>query len=235
MQFYKQKTVLFIGLALVACFANDTHPNHKEKALAEAKAHHEAKTTLTPEQTFHKLLSGNTAFATNKLKHPHQSTKWAKEISKEQHPFAVVVTCSDSRVAPEVLFDQGLGDLFVVRTAGEVVGDFEIGSIEYAVSHLGSALIVVMGHERCGAVKATIAGDSTHASVESIFKEIQPAVDAAKNLDGDFLDNAIKLNVKLVAAKISKSPVLKSYFDQGKLKIVGAYYDLDDRLVKSVQ
>lgn len=113
---------------------------------------------LSPDQALQKLLDGNRRFAGSMLKNPHHSMHWRTAVAEEQHPFAVILSCSDSRVPPEIIFDEGLGDLFVIRTAGHVAGDSALGSIEYAVGHLGVGLVLVLGHENCGAVKATVDG-----------------------------------------------------------------------------
>lgn len=122
------------------------------------------------------LVEGNQRYMRDHPKHPHQSLKRIKELNSGQHPFAVIVSCSDSRVPPELIFDQGLGDLFVIRTAGNVIGDFELGSIEYAVEHLGANLIVVLGHDGCGAVSAFI--EHKH---ERLNNHIQNIIDYLKD------------------------------------------------------
>jgi carbonic anhydrase len=156
------------------------------------------------------------------------------DLAQSQSPFAIIVSCSDSRVPPEILFDQGVGDLFVIRSAGQVVTEVGLGSIEYAVEHLGVNLIMVLGHERCGAVKATLAGGEAPGSIGSIVKIIKPAADKAKEQGGDILNNAIQLNVKMVAEKIAASPVIRHALGEGKLKVVKGVYDLDEGMVKSI-
>ncbi len=151
------------------------------------------------------------------------------ELTKSQHPFAVIVSCSDSRVPPEIVFDQGLGDLFVVRVAGNVIDDHSLGSIEYAVNHLAVRLIVVLGHQRCGAVKAakeTIAArGKAPAHIQSLVTAIQPAVEATINGD---LEATTEANVKhVVEALHSSTPVLKPKVDSGELQVIGGYYSLD--------
>ena len=136
---------------------------------------------------------------------------------------------------PEIIFDQGLGDLFVVRLAGHVLNDEALGSIEYAVEHLGVRFIVVLGHERCGAVDATVKGGEAPGYIGSIVKAIKPAVDKAKNQPGDLLDNAIKANVTMVVEQLkSSAPILESFVKKGSLKVIGARYDLDDGKVTIV-
>lgn len=177
-----------------------------------------------------KLVEGNSRFINEKYLNNHISVDYRKELAKGQHPFAVIVTCSDSRVSPEIIFDQGLGDLFVIRTAGEVVDSLEIGSIEYAVEHLGAKLVVVLGHESCGAVSAAVNGGEMPKNIASIIEEIKPAVEKAKNQKGNLVDNAIINNVNLIVNKIgSKSDVLKEMKD---VKVVGAVYSLTNSKVE---
>ncbi len=175
-----------------------------------------------------KLIEGNKRFVSMALSHPDQSTTQRLRLSTGQKPFAIVLGCSDSRVPPEVVFDQGLGDLFVIRVAGNVVDPVILASIEYAAGHLGSPLIVVLGHERCGAVHATAVGDEPHGHLGSLVELLQPAVAEAKSLTGDVVENAVRINVKRMVTSLRTSkPVLAELVEAGKLKIVGARYDLD--------
>lgn len=176
------------------------------------------------------LKEGNSRFINEKYSNIHIDKITRKELSKGQHPFAVVVTCSDSRVSPEILFDQGLGDLFVIRTAGEVISDVEIGSIEYALEHLGTNLVVVLGHDECGAVKATIAGGELPKNIKAIADLIAPAVNEAKKETGNLLDNSIKNNVKLVMDTFNKKTTLDLKHEE--VKVVGAIYDFDENKVE---
>jgi len=174
-----------------------------------------------------KLVDGNLRFLAGKVLHPNQSMERVDQTAQAQHPFAIVVSCSDSRVPPEVLFDQGIGDLFVIRTAGEVVTEVELGSIEYAVEHLGVGYLVVMGHKRCGAVDATLKGGDLPPNIEAVAAQIRPAVEAARFMKGDLLDNAVRENTKVVLAKIQSTPVLSEALHSGKLNLKAAYYDID--------
>ena len=186
--------------------------------------------TVSADAALGNLVDGNARFVGEKYLHDHISADYRKELAKGQHPFAVIVTCSDSRVSPELIFDQGLGDLFVIRTAGEVVDELEIGSIEYAVEHLGAKLVVVLGHESCGAVSAAVNGGEMPKNIASIIEEIKPAVEKAKNQKGNLVDNAIINNVNLIVNKIgSKSDVLKEMKD---VKVVGAVYSLTNSKVE---
>ena len=188
---------------------------------------------ISTDQTLQKLTDGNRRYVAAKSVHPNQTAARRADVAEGQHPFAVIVSCSDSRVPPEVVFDQGVGDLFVVRVAGHIVDDVALGSIEYAVAHLGAPLIVVLGHERCGAVDAAVKGGEAHGHIGSLVEAIQPAVKKAKGRPGDALDNAVRANVKYVVGKLrSAGPFLDARVRKGALKIVGARYDLDDGKVE---
>ena len=179
------------------------------------------------------LLDGNKRYVEAKLSHPNQSRDRRIEVAKGQHPFAAVVSCSDSRVPPEVVFDQGLGDLFVIRLAGNVLTDEALGSLEYAVEHLGFKYILVLGHERCGAVEATIKGGEAPGHIAGLVKAIRPAVEKVKNEPGDLLDNAVRANVVMVVQQLrSSGPILEGLVKKGELTIDGARYDLDDGVVE---
>src|SRR5262249_8904804 len=144
-------------------------------------------------------------------------------VSEVQNPFAVIVSCSDSRVPPEIIFDQALGELFVVRMAGNIVDDFAIGSIEYGVSVLGANLILVLGHSNCGAVDAAMKGLKFDNHIQEVLNAIRPAIGDVK----DGLENAIKANVKKVEETLKTSkPVLSNLIEKGSLRVVGGYYDL---------
>ncbi len=185
------------------------------------------------DEALKKLISGNQRFAASKPIHPNQSTERRAEVSKGQKPFAVIVGCSDSRIPPEIIFDQGLGDLFVIRVAGNITDDVALGSIEYAVDHLGTQLVVVLGHGKCGAVTATVQGGGAHGHIGSIVKAISPAVKKAAGRPGDLTDNAIRANVELVVGAVSSSePVLSALVKGGRIKVVGAYYDIDTGVVE---
>jgi carbonic anhydrase len=184
------------------------------------------------DEALQKLIVGNRRYASGRPAHPNQSIDRRTEVVKGQEPFAVIVGCSDSRIPPEIIFDQGLGDIFVIRVAGNIVDDAALGSIEYAVDHLGSRLIFVLGHGKCGAVSATVQGGEAHGHIGSIVKSIIPAVEKAKTQPGDLLDNSIKSNVRLVASQIESSkPVLSKAANEGKIRIVGGYYNIETGVV----
>ena len=197
-------------------------------ALAADPAHSE-QPTVAPAEAVSKLKEGNGRYTSGNLEHPGQTTERRAELTKDQHPFAVILSCSDSRVPPEIVFDQGLGDLFVVRVAGNVIDDHGLGSIEYAVDHLGARLIVVLGHQSCGAVKAakeTIAAKGkAPGHIQSLVTAIRPVVEATAK---DDLETTVKANVKhVVQALRSSTPILKAKVDSGEVQVIGGYYSLD--------
>jgi uncharacterized delta-60 repeat protein len=181
-----------------------------------------------------KLKEGNQRYAEGKVIHPNQSPERRKELAAGQNPFAIIVGCGDSRVPPETAFDQGLGDVFVVRNAGEVLDDSSLGSIEYAVGHFQVSLIVVLGHEKCGAVDAAIhydpsKSDSNHPvpeHVKFLVEAIKPAVVNGAN-DEETLELSVKQNARKVAGEI-RSELDREHLDKEKqISIVTGYYDLD--------
>lgn len=184
-----------------------------------------------------RLKDGNQRYVANKTVDPNQTERRRVELAQGQHPFATILGCVDSRVPPELVFDRGLGDLFVIRTAGQVLDKAVVGSIEFGAAELGIPLIVVMGHENCGAVKATIdalekpAGEA-HGSIGALVEAITPAVEAAREQSGDLLDNAVRINIENVVNALKQSPILAEALSQGKVKIVGGRYDLDTGAVE---
>ncbi|HXJ91744.1 MAG TPA: carbonic anhydrase [Terriglobia bacterium] len=182
---------------------------------------------LSPEEALAKLLEGNQRFVARKAQHPDQSVTRLHEVESGQHPFAVILSCSDSRVPPDVVFDEGLGDLFVIRVAGNVTDNAVIGSIEYAVEHLGTPLVVVLGHQSCGAVQAAVKGGEEGNHIHSFVDAIKPLAEEAKKRPGDPVDTCVRLNVAHVVEQLRTSePVLAPLCKQSKLRVVGAYYSL---------
>ncbi len=177
----------------------------------------------TPEEAATKLKEGNRRFVAEASHYPNRCAERRLETSEKQEPFAAIVACSDSRVAPEIVFDQGLGHLFIVRIAGNVIGATEQNSIDYAVLQLHAPLIVVVGHQNCGAVKAVL--DGTTEGIEAVAKLIQPAVNEAKKQPGDPLTNAIKNNARMAAAQLRKDKVLAKLIKKKKLLVKAAYYN----------
>jgi carbonic anhydrase len=198
---------------------------------AQAGAHAEKKQSSksSAEQVWANLARGNNRFVTGKS-HPHNYVKQRQSLAKGQQPEVAVLSCSDSRVPPEILFDQGLGDLFVVRSAGNSADPIGIGSLEYAVEHLGSTVIVVLGHQSCGAVKAACSGDKMPSpNLEAVVQPVLPSCTAgAPNKGDDLIAFAIRDHVHRTAkALLADSTILKHAADEGKLSIIEAYYDLD--------
>lgn len=181
------------------------------------------------------LLEGNRRYASGLASHPHQSAGRRAEVLAGQQPFAVVLGCSDSRVPVEELFDQGIGDLFVIRNAGNIVDDVVLGSIEYAAQHLGVPLVLVLGHTSCGAVTAAVQGGECNGHLPSIFGVLRPAVEAGRSQPGDAVRNATLANIWLMVNQIGSSePLLSGLSCQGRLKITGALYHLDNGQVEIV-
>lgn len=174
------------------------------------------------------LKYGNERHAAGKYVHWHQNQDRRREVAIAERPHAIVVSCSDSRVPPEVLFDQGIGDLYVVRVAGHVVGEKELGSIEYAAERLQAPLIVVLGHQRCHAVEAAVHGHAGQGHMGSIIASLSLAVARSKSLPGDPMENAIVTNVETTAEQLRDSePVLGHMARSGRIRVVGAYYNLE--------
>jgi len=174
------------------------------------------------------LKAGNEHHVAKRYDHPHQNAARQRELAGGQAPHAIILSCADSRVAPEIILDQGLGDLFDVRVAGNVAADTEIASIEYAASHLHTPVVVVMGHQKCGAV--TAAAESGHAEghLPTLVALIRPAIDKARAQPGDLIENAVRINVENVVRQIRASkPVLAPLVEKGTLTVAGAVYSLD--------
>jgi carbonic anhydrase len=188
----------------------------------------------TADEALKMLVDGNARFVSGNAIHPDQSAERLASVVSSQHPFAVIVSCSDSRIPPEIVFDQGVGDVFVIRTAGEVMDDATIGSIEYAVEHLGVPLVVVMGHDSCGAVKATIEGEEAVGHIASLVEAIKPVVkDCRAEGEYNLLNRSIDANTEMVVGQLTSSePILKEFSSEGKLKIVSARYHLDTGAVE---
>ncbi len=187
------------------------------------------------------LKAGNQRFMAGHPVHPHETLKHLRELKKGQHPHTVVVSCSDSRVPPELIFDQGLGDIFSVRTAGNVIGDYELGSIEYAIEHLGCKLVVVLGHEECGALKAYLehrGGEVSSDHIMSIVNYIENEEEeqVLEMSDSTSLDAAIEANMKHgVHLLKSSEPILRHLTEKHEVQIIGALYNLDNGEVTFVE
>jgi carbonic anhydrase len=184
-----------------------------------------------PAAALARLMAGNRRFQSGAMRHPGQDSERRDALTGSQSPFAVILSCSDSRVPPEIIFDQGLGDLFVVRVAGNTVTRTGMESIEYAVEQLSTRLIVVLGHDSCGAVKGAVQecpleGKRPPAALPAMLANICPAVDRARKAGADIVSEAIDLNVTDQVALLKRSPAFEKRVRNGSLMIVGGRYDL---------
>jgi len=183
---------------------------------------------VSPDEALKRLVEGNKRFVQERRQNPNQSIARLQLVAKGQYPFAAMLSCADSRVPSEIVFDQGLGDLFVVRLAGNVVSPTSLGSLEFATAVLGAQLIVVMGHERCGAVAAAVKGDPLPGRIGTFVEDIKPALAKVKGKSGDPVENAVVANVQYQVELLQETSVmLAQLIQEGKLKIVGSRYDLD--------
>jgi carbonic anhydrase len=196
-------------------------------------------TPLPSNKILQNLLAGNRRFQAGNLQYPNMSVERRQVVAKKQFPHAIVFGCVDSRVPPELVFDQGLGDIFTIRTAAHVIDNAALGSIEFGVAELGIPLLIVLGHERCGAVKATIEAMDKHehapGSIDFLANAIRPSVLSAKGTGDVHLDNAIRNNISCtVSALSSRSKIISDAVKAHKLTIVGSYYDLETGAVSVI-
>jgi carbonic anhydrase len=197
----------------------------------EAKA--DESPLLTPDAALKKLMLGNQRFVRQQIQAPDRSPARLLEVAQGQHPFATILSCADSRVPPEILFDRGLGDIFDVRIAGNIATPEAIGSIEYAAL-LGTPLVLVLGHERCGAITAAVQNKPLPGEISTFVEAILPAAKLVKAKSQDPVDDLMAANVAYQIDRLKKSPVLSERLQSGKLKIVGGRYDLDTGVVKII-
>jgi carbonic anhydrase len=183
---------------------------------------------VKPEDALRRLVQGNKRFVEGKSIRPNQTIDRIIETSKGQNPFAIIVGCSDSRVPNEIIFDQGLGDLFIVRTAGQVSTFASYGSIEFAEAVLKAKLILVLGHTKCGAVAAACAVPEVPGHIVTLINAIKPAAELAEELDGDHVENAVKINVAMQVKTLKNlEPVLSKSVKSKTARVVGAVYDIN--------
>ena len=214
MRFFSAILLTLILLALFAPASRSTAQNTEE--------------AITAESVLAELKSGNGRHVKHRYQHPHETVERMRQLVTGQHPHAEILSCSDSRVPPEIVFDQGLGDLFIVRVAGNVATDTELGSLEYGAEHLHVPLIVVLGHQGCGAVTAAVQGGPPEGHIAALIDLIKPAVDKTRGMPGDPVANAVRMNVEMVVKQLrSSTPILSELVVHGKLKIVGAVYSID--------
>lgn len=181
---------------------------------------------VSADEALLKLKQGNARFAQHHMKHPHETKALRLQLTKAQHPFVAILSCSDSRVPTEIIFDQGLGDIFVIRNAGNVLDEHVLGSIEYAVHHLGVKLLVVLGHESCGAVAAAMKDSKESPAIESLKDAIAPAVEQCKKENKYTSENVIKTHAQMDVEDVLKDEELCELVKEHNLKIVPAYYNL---------
>jgi carbonic anhydrase len=208
---------------------------------ALAAGGHKRPPSVEPKDAWRLLSEGNERFARGLALKPHADAERRREVAKGQAPFAVVITCSDSRLTPELIFDQGLGDLFVLRSAGNFTeGDINIGSIEYAVEHLGAHLVLVLGHEKCGAVTAAVKGvkKDDHVKIDELAAKLKPAADEAKDKVGglkgdDLVAEAIERNVLFQIRNLLKgSPLVADKVGEKEVEVIGGIYSLENGRVR---
>ncbi len=221
--------VAVVSVGLTSMGLRARIPHHSDAENHELPSAEEALTLLK---------EGNTRFVSGNLRYPHTGKEWLKGLTKGQRPFATILGCSDSRVPPELLFDQGFGDLFVVRVAGNVVDNDVEGSVEYSVDHCGTRLVVVMGHEGCGAVTAAL---SSQEDISKEPNEIQRLVKLIKPIDptakkrlpfAEALQRSVEENVRASVRSLSEVPDLARAIEQKRVMIVGCVYDIASGTVR---
>lgn len=217
-------------LALTGCTSTQKASEAAAPALANESVYQRPAEIASADAASKLLAEGNKRFTSGSIFKKDLGTTRREELAtKGQKPFAVILTCSDSRVPPELLFDQALGDLFVIRVAGNVVSPIEMGSIEYGVEHLKAPLVVVLGHESCGAVKATVDGGEAPGSIGAIVEKIKPSAEKAKAAgvsDNALYEMTADENINAMIAEINKSAIMKHLEESGAVKVVGAKYYL---------
>ena len=241
----KNEMKKFQGIIFIVAVISTISCNRQEKSIETGAApltsncclqdtviRHIHSPVSVPDSGLAELKDGNRRYTEDKMTACNRYEITRKKSAGKQTPFAIIVSCSDSRVPPEIVFDQAIGDLFVIRVAGQALDVNELGTIEYAVEHLGVKLIVVLGHERCGAVTAAVEEGKVPGHIGNIVNCIKPAADKAKKMPGDPVQNAVIENVKMIVQKLTAcEPILKEAVHKHELKIVGACYDLDDGCV----
>ncbi len=230
---YTRRDLLQYGVCIVstalltAGITTKVLDRDRKRNLAEAPSCETSE--ITPEIALETLMLGNERFIKNKQKHPNQNIERIKEVAAGQKPFAAILGCADSRVPAEIIFDQGLGDIFVVRNAGNVVTSEEIGSLEFGALELGVKTIMILGHQKCGAVKATLDGNSVPGKIGSIIDAIKPAVKGKQTWE-----EAVIANVKLQLKQLKSSPLIAQLIANDELKVVGGFYELETGKVKLI-
>ena len=190
---------------------------------------------ISSDEALQKLVEGNRRHLSGEFTITQRLAERRQQVAKAQHPFAAILGCSDSRLPPEIVFDHSLGDLFVVRVAGNIVDMNGLASLEFAATQFGTPLIMVLGHARCGAVAAALAEAKVPGHIVSLVDAIKPAVAMSKGQPGDPLDNAIRANIRRMVEELKTSqPILGDLVKAGTLKVVGALYSLDTGKVEII-
>lgn len=220
------------GVGLAAAIAG---PDAAELLAAEPSR----AATRSPRRALKLLTEGNRRWVTGKVTHPHQSVARRVGLRHVQHPFATVFSCIDSRVPPELVFDRGIGDLAVIRTGAQVLDKgIVLGSVQFTPDHLHTPLILVMGHQRCGAVDAAIhtikSGGTAPGHIQAVVHALRPAYDVAITQRGDLLDNMVRAQTKLTVKRIRHDPLIREFVHRGELIVAGAYYALDTGAVSII-
>jgi carbonic anhydrase len=194
-----------------------------------------AATNISADDALDLLMKGNHRFTQQQSEYPHQGLKRLQEVAYTQHPYATILSCADSRVPAELIFDAGIGDLFDIRVAGNIVTPEVLGSIEYAVFQLNTPLIVVLGHERCGAITATVKGGKLPGSIGTLVAAIQPGIDFGAGFSDESIEKAVVANVSYQIKTLKRnSPLIVERISRKKLQIVGGRYDLDSGQVEII-
>ncbi|MDB9309491.1 carbonic anhydrase [Aphanizomenon sp. CS-733/32] len=231
----------FVGLStlsmgtLTAC--NEIITNRAEITIRENNPN---PNPVSAEEAKRRLIAGNRRFVNQNRQYPNQSKRRLQSLSKKQYPYAAILGCADSRVPPEIIFDQGLGDLFVVRVAGNIATNETIGSLEYATANLGTQLIVVLGHKGCGAVSAAFDNQPDDGKIKSVVDDIRPSLSPnsrtrrnSNSNDVNDDNNAVINNIEYQARKLQdNSQIIDKLIRDDRLKIVGAYYDINTGKVR---
>jgi carbonic anhydrase len=187
-----------------------------------------AATNISADDALKQLMEGNHRFTQQQSEYPHQGLKRLQEVAYAQHPYATILSCADSRVPAEIVFDAGIGDLFDIRVAGNIVTPEVLGSIEYAVLQLNTPLIMVLGHERCGAITAAVTGGKLPGSIGTLVAAIQPGIDLTEGSSDESIEKAVVSNVSYQIDAVKRnSSLIAEQILKNKLKIVGGRYDLD--------
>ncbi|MFG2616752.1 carbonic anhydrase [Streptomyces sp. NPDC048507] len=221
--------------ALSACSVGSPPPSASRRARPEAAAPNPRPST--PDGAYARLMEGNRRWVEGNLQHPDRDPTRREQVARTQEPFGVVLSCIDSRVAPELLFDTGLGDLYVLRTGGQAVGPVVTGSVEYGPVTSGTPLVFVLGHQRCGAIdaayKAARDGTTLPGNLDALSKALRPAYDVAVKEGGpDPVDRMIRAQIALTADELRANADLAPLVKDGSLAVVGGYYSLDTGVVE---